>query len=132
MCAAPYAPIASQGSISSCNSAPGGSLVADIGDIGPEGVATVTFYVRIGYGEFDRVSNQGIVRGDNFADDPTDDPDTSEPDDPTDTLISLPGPTPPPGVPTVNHWGIVAMITLFAALLVWTVRRRQAASRLSD
>jgi len=35
---------------------------------------------------------------------------------------------PPPGVPTVNHWGIVAMITLFAGLLVWTARRRRLAS----
>ncbi|MGB6874244.1 MAG: NosD domain-containing protein [Dehalococcoidia bacterium] len=34
---------------------------------------------------------------------------------------------PPPGVPTVNHWGIVAMITLFAGLLVWAVRRRRLA-----
>jgi len=38
------------------------------------------------------------------------------------------GATPPPGVPTVNHWGIVAMITLFAGLLVWAVRRRRLAS----
>ncbi len=33
----------------------------------------------------------------------------------------------PSGVPTVNHWGIVAMTTLFAGLLVWTVRRRRLA-----
>jgi hypothetical protein len=39
-----------------------------------------------------------------------------------------PPPTPgPPGVPTVNHWGILAMITLFAGLLVWRMRRRQSA-----
>jgi parallel beta-helix repeat protein len=31
-------------------------------------------------------------------------------------------------VPTVNQWGIVAMITLFAGLLVWRVRRRRLAS----
>ncbi len=36
-------------------------------------------------------------------------------------------PTSPPGVPTMNHWGIVAMTTLFAGLLVWTVRRRRLA-----
>jgi parallel beta-helix repeat protein len=35
---------------------------------------------------------------------------------------------PPAAVPTVNHWGIVAMITLFAGLLVWRVRRRRLAS----
>ncbi|MGB6874246.1 MAG: IPTL-CTERM sorting domain-containing protein [Dehalococcoidia bacterium] len=37
-------------------------------------------------------------------------------------------PRPPPGVPTVNHWGIVAMTALFAGLLVWRVRRRLSAS----
>ena len=37
-------------------------------------------------------------------------------------------PPPPPGVPTVNHWGIVAMIIVFAGLLVWRVRRRRLAS----
>jgi hypothetical protein len=37
-------------------------------------------------------------------------------------------PPPPSAVPTVNHWGIVAMITLFAGLLVWTVRRKRLAS----
>jgi len=34
----------------------------------------------------------------------------------------------PTGVPTLNQWGIVAMITLFAGLLAWTVRRRRLAS----
>jgi hypothetical protein len=40
------------------------------------------------------------------------------------------GTLPPPAspVPTVNQWGIVAMIGLFAGLLVWRVRRRQLAS----
>jgi hypothetical protein len=40
------------------------------------------------------------------------------------------GGTPPltEAVPTVNQWGIVAMISLFAGLLVWMVRRRQLAS----
>jgi hypothetical protein len=37
-------------------------------------------------------------------------------------------PPPPSAVPTVNHWGIVALITLFAGLLVWRVRRRRLAS----
>jgi parallel beta-helix repeat protein len=33
----------------------------------------------------------------------------------------------PTAVPTVNHWGIIAMIILFAGLLVWRVRRRRLA-----
>jgi len=124
MCNPPYAPIPSQGLITLCSPGPGGSLAADLSDIGPRGVVTVTFYVRIGYGEFDLVTNQGIVTGDNFADNPTDDPDTPELDDQTDTPIS-PGPTQPPAVPTVNQWGIVALIAVFAALLAWAVRRRR-------
>jgi len=47
-------------------------------------------------------------------------------------LSGTPPPTPPtpppPGVPTINHWGIVAMITLFAGLLLWRMRRRRLAS----
>jgi len=38
------------------------------------------------------------------------------------------GTAPAPRVPTTNHWGIVAMISLFAGLLVWTVRGRRLAS----
>jgi parallel beta-helix repeat protein len=38
------------------------------------------------------------------------------------------GAPPSPAVPTVNHWGIVAMITLFAGLLMWRMRRRQVIS----
>jgi hypothetical protein len=40
------------------------------------------------------------------------------------------GAIPPPAsaVPTVNNWGIVSMIVLFAGLLVWSVRRRRLAS----
>jgi parallel beta-helix repeat protein len=34
----------------------------------------------------------------------------------------------PPGIPAVSHWGIVAMIALFAGLLAWGVRRRRLAS----
>jgi parallel beta-helix repeat protein len=37
-------------------------------------------------------------------------------------------PPPPAAVPTVNQWGIVAMIAVFAGLLVWRVRRRRLAS----
>ena len=36
-------------------------------------------------------------------------------------------PPPPQGVPTVTHWGMAAMIALFAGLLVWTVKRRRHA-----
>jgi len=34
----------------------------------------------------------------------------------------------PPQIPAMNKWGIIAMITVFAGLLVWTVRRKRLAS----
>ena len=34
----------------------------------------------------------------------------------------------PPNIPAMNNWGIIAMITLFTGLLVWTVRRKRLAS----
>jgi hypothetical protein len=37
----------------------------------------------------------------------------------------------PPNIPAMNKWGIIAMITLFAGLLVWTVRRKRLSSRMS-
>jgi parallel beta-helix repeat protein len=37
-------------------------------------------------------------------------------------------PCPPPMVPAVDQWGMVAMMSLFAGFLVWTVRRRRPAS----
>jgi len=49
-----------------------------------------------------------------------------------DPCFVLAGKFRPPMIPTVNPWGTVAMITLFAGLLVWAVRRRQAASRMSN
>jgi hypothetical protein len=41
--------------------------------------------------------------------------------------IAPPSPA-PPMVPAMDKWGIVAMIALFAGLLVWMVRRRRFAS----
>jgi hypothetical protein len=34
----------------------------------------------------------------------------------------------PPQIPAMNQWGIIAMIAVFAGLLVWTVRRKRLAS----
>jgi hypothetical protein len=37
----------------------------------------------------------------------------------------------PPNIPTLNQWGIIAMIAVFGGLLTWTVRRKRIASRMS-
>jgi hypothetical protein len=42
--------------------------------------------------------------------------------------VELIPPGPAPAVPTVSHWGIIAMISLFTGLLVWRTRRRLSAS----
>ena len=43
------------------------------------------------------------------------------PPTPTPTII----PTPPPtAVPTVSQWGMIGMITMFAAVLIWSIRKR--------
>ena len=34
----------------------------------------------------------------------------------------------PPNIPTLNQWGIIAMIIVFTGLMVWTVRRKRLAS----
>jgi hypothetical protein len=34
----------------------------------------------------------------------------------------------PPMIPTMNKWGIIAMIILFTGLVIWTVRRKRLAS----
>jgi hypothetical protein len=36
-------------------------------------------------------------------------------------------PVAPPRVPAINHWSIIAMVTLFAGLLVWTVWKKRPA-----
>ncbi len=37
-------------------------------------------------------------------------------------------PVPPPGIPTLSQWGMIAMATLFAGLMIWIVRRKQIIS----
>ena len=49
------------------------------------------------------------------------DVEVSVPLTPTPTIT----PTPPPtAVPTVSQWGMIGMITMFAAVLIWSIRRR--------
>jgi|Deesub1362A_J573_1020465.scaffolds.fasta_scaffold02718_3 uncharacterized repeat protein (TIGR01451 family) len=87
LCEPPHAPTATVGTVTSCDPGPGGSLEVEIGEIAPGGSVTIVFYVEI-VDYVERIANQGLVKGSNFPDDPTDDPDTSDPDDPTVTELS--------------------------------------------
>jgi hypothetical protein len=70
--------------------AAGADVERVLGDLPPGETLTITIEATIddplpaGTNE---VTNQGLVSGDNFADVPTDDPDTAAPDDPTVTPV---------------------------------------------
>jgi hypothetical protein len=65
------------------------------------------------------VTNQGVVSSNELRDVPTNDPGTPQIGDPTVTRVYL-----PVAVPSVSVWGMFAMAALFAASLVWLLRRR--------
>jgi len=77
--------ITSQGTVTSGNSIP---IVVTIGTIaGGGGEVTISFKVSINNPlpqGTTTISNQGLITGDNFTDEPTDDPTTSNNNDPTD------------------------------------------------
>ncbi|MCR4404489.1 MAG: hypothetical protein NUW06_04320 [Candidatus Acetothermia bacterium] len=88
--------ITSQGTVISGNSAGDTMVRVDVGSIAPGGSANISFKVVIDRDGFTTVSNQGLVTGTNFPSDPTDDPDTAAPDDPTETKVGPTPPSPPP------------------------------------
>ena len=53
------------------------------------------------------------------------DPDVTVTVSPTPTPTPTITPTlPPTAVPTLSQWGMIGMITMFAAFLIWSIRRR--------
>ncbi len=103
-----------KGSVVTGNTAGDDSITVDIGTIEAGETVTITFNVTINTGistDVSSVSNQGIITGSNIPDQPTDDPDTGDQDDPTDTFIVHPTPSPrntpsnpgePTSVPTIT------------------------------
>jgi LPXTG-site transpeptidase (sortase) family protein len=97
-----------QGIITSGNSPGDTSVSIDIGLLAPGDVVLITFRVTVDDPlppGVDSVANQGLTSGGNFPSRPTDDPATSDPDDPTQTALSIPAPELPatgfaPGVIT--------------------------------
>ena len=84
LCFDPYAPQTTKGTVTGCTPGKGGNLEVAVGDLAPGESVTIIFYVEI-VDYVEEIANQGLVKGDNFPDDPTDDPDTPQPDDPTVT-----------------------------------------------
>ena len=80
-----------QGTITAGNTAGDTTVAVTIGTIpGGGGSVTITFDVTVNNplpGGVELLSNQGLVGGDNIPDTLTDDPDTTDPDDPTDTPV---------------------------------------------
>jgi hypothetical protein len=53
------------------------------------------------------------------------------PPTPTPTItptLAPPPPPPPTAVPTLSQWGMIGMVFLFAAFLIWSLRRRRIVS----
>ncbi len=82
---------ASQGTITNGNTAGDIFVAVAVGTIAGGSEATIEFAVRINSplpAGVNTVSNQGLVTGNNFPDEPTDDPTTPADDDPTITAVT--------------------------------------------
>jgi cytochrome c peroxidase len=98
------------------------SVEVAIGTIPAGGKATVAFNVTIKYPLWERqVANQAILTGTNFSTVKSDDPGTTQLNDPTVTQIKI---SPPVQGSGVSSWGIMAMVVLLGGAMVWVMRRR--------
>lgn len=92
-------------------------IIVNIGNLNPGVTATITFRVLIDKKYFGTISNQGILTGDNFPDEPTDDPRTPENNDPTVININMP-------IPALNEWGIIIFIVLIGFVSVLKLKEQ--------
>ncbi len=85
-----------QGTITSGNAGGDTSVAVAVGTLAANGGSvTITFDVTVNDpipSGVTEVANQGTASGDNFTDTPTDDPDTTDPDDPTRTPVGVGAP----------------------------------------
>ena len=82
-----------QGTVTTGNTAGDTSVAVDVGTVTASGTVTITYEVTIDTGlpsNTTQISNQGLVTGDNFIGEPTDDPTTPANDDSTSTSINQP------------------------------------------
>ncbi|MFC1905259.1 hypothetical protein ACFLXL_00435 [Chloroflexota bacterium] len=81
----------SQGSITEGNTASDTEVMVNVGSIVSGGSVSITFKVTVVTplpSGVTQVANHGLVTGDNFTSEPTDDPNTPEDDDPTVTPVT--------------------------------------------
>jgi uncharacterized repeat protein (TIGR01451 family) len=116
-----------QGSVKKGNRPGDKTVEAALGTIPPGGAATVTFKVTINSPLYEfSVSNQATVSGSNFSPVRSDDPGTGKPNDSTITYIKMSDPVHGPGM---SQWGVLGLVAVFAAAIVWMVRRRPGRNR---
>lgn len=92
-----------------------------VGELDPCETITIEFDAHVvGYGEdinLQRATAVDTVEGNTVSGEDT-------------ATVNVPSPPlRPPAVPTLSQWGMIIMASLFAVLLVWTVRRRGLARR---
>jgi uncharacterized repeat protein (TIGR01451 family) len=94
------------GVVVSGNSPGDSDVFVQLGTIAPNAMAQVSFVVEVNSNlptGTTTISNQAIVRGDNVPDTPSDDPSTSDPDDPTDVPAGdSPGGGPPTAITLID------------------------------
>ena len=98
-------------------------IVVNMGTILPGASVTMTFDVRVPTGFSGRVSNQGVVNGDNFSPVLTDDPRTPAERYPTVWTRSSAA----VAVPTMTEWGMIIFIIVAGMWSVYCLRRKKKA-----
>jgi uncharacterized repeat protein (TIGR01451 family) len=117
-----------QGTVTNGNQAGATSVTVDLGTlVATSGQATVTFTVKLDNPFPPGVTtliNQAVVRGSNFSDVPSDDPDTTPQGDPTMDVVTV-----VVAIPTVSEWGALLLALLLAAAAAWHLRTSDRTAR---
>jgi uncharacterized repeat protein (TIGR01451 family) len=118
-----------QGTVTVGNTAGDAGVGVNVGTIvGTGGTVTITFRVTIDNplpAGVTQVVCQGLVTGTNIPSTPTDNPATPTPNDSTPTPIVVPQ-VPITDVPTLNEWGLLALVLALAMLGTKRLRKRTA------
>jgi uncharacterized repeat protein (TIGR01451 family) len=119
-----------QGTVTTGNTAGNTSVLVNVGTIPGGGSVTIMFQAKIDDPlppGVTQITCQGTVTGTNIPSTPTDNPGTGTPNDPTTIPVTLP----PAPVPTLNEWGLLALLVLLMACALVTLRRQRRRGDLS-